>query len=163
MDEQFKNDFIVLRGTRCYFIDAETLLVRIGTIVGYNNLTHVVTIRVKRSHTKNEYDLIYRTRPYIWFDLEHCLMWLTEFLRNAGLLQIKVMDLSDQLDGSTSILNTTEEIGDKYTIYLNGLRQNREDYVIDDENGILEILISPIPNSHDKLTIEYWKTSSIPE
>ncbi len=155
-----KNDFIIIRGTRCYFIDANTFIIRTGIIVGYNNTLGQVTIKVKNN--SNEYDVIYRNRDYIWFDLEECLLWLTNYLRDSGMLTIKVMNLTSQLNGVNNIFKLRESLGDKYTIFLNGLRQDRYDYIIDNDNLTITSLSSDIPSQKDTLIIEYWKSSELP-
>lgn len=151
------NDFITIGRTVCYFIDYETYRICTGTIVKYNNLNGLITIRYKND--KNNYILLYRSRPYIWFVLEDCLIWLNKYLEENAMPKLHVMNLSDQLDGVKDTLTTTDKIGDTYTIYLNGLRQNREDYVIDDMNNQIKLLIEPLPSKDDILTIEYWKKS----
>ena len=156
-----KNDFIIIRGTRCYFIDANTFIIRTGVIVGYDNISSQITIKVKNNF--NEYDVVYRNRDYIWFDLEECLLWLTNYLRDSGMLTIKVMNLTSQLNGINKVFKLKETLGDKYTIFLNGLRQDRYDYIVDDSNLTLTSLSNDIPTQKDTLIIEYWKTSELPE
>ena len=156
-----KNDFIIIRGTRCYFIDANTFIIRTGIIVGYDNISRRVTLKVKNNF--DSYDVLYRNRDYIWFDLEECLLWLTDYLRDSGMLTIKVMDLTSQLNGTNNVLKLQETLGDKYTIFLNGLRQDRNDYEVDNNNLTLTLLFNTIPSSKDTLIIEYWKTSELPE
>lgn len=151
------NDFIELGRTTCYFIDMEEYLILTGVIIGYDNLRNLVTILYKIPGSENQYEIIYRQRPYIWFILEECLIWLNKYLEEQAMPKLYVMNLSDQLDGVNDTLETTDKIGDTYTIYLNGLRQNREDYTIDDDNKQIKLLIEPIPNQNDIFTIEYWK------
>lgn len=149
------NDFITINRTTCYFILDEVFQVASGVIVGYNNFNGTIKIRYKQEG--NNYIILYRSRDRIWFTYNDCLLWLNEWLREHIMPKIYIMDLSPQLDGVKNVINLTEAITDSYTIYLNGLRQNRENYVIDNENLTLTIYIDPLPESTDVLTIEYWK------
>lgn len=149
------NDFITINRTTCYFILDEVFQVASGVIVGYNNFNGTIKIRYKQKG--NSYIILYRSRDRIWFTYNDCLLWLNEWLREHIMLKIHIMDLSSQLDGVKNVINLTEAITNSYTIYLNGLRQNRENYVIDNENLTLTIYIDPLPESTDVLTIEYWK------
>lgn len=149
------NDFITINRTTCYFILDEVFQVASGVIVGYNNFNGTIKIRYKQEG--NSYIILYRSRDRIWFTYNDCLLWLNEWLREHIMPKIYIMDLSSQLDGVKNVINLTEAITDSYTIYLNGLRQNRENYVIDNENLTLTIYIDPLPESTDVLTIEYWK------
>ena len=151
------NDFIELGRTTCYFVDMEEYRILTGVINGYDNLRNLVTILYKIPGSENQYEIIYRQRPYIWFILEECLIWINKYLEENAMPKLYVMNLSDQLDGVKNTLETTDTIGDTYTIYLNGLRQNREDYTIDDDNKQIKLLFEPLPNQNDILTIEYWK------
>lgn len=156
-----KSDFFIIGGTRCYFIDANTFIIRTGILIGYDNVIDRATIKVK-NHL-NDYDIVYRNREYVWFDLEECLIWLTNYLRDSGMLTIKVMDLTYQLNGVDNVFKLNEALGDKYTIFLNGLRQDRYDYIVDDNNLTLTLQTTNIPTSKDTLIIEYWKSSELPE
>lgn len=148
------NDFITIGRTTCYFIDNNTYQILTGVIMNYNNFNGVVKISYKKD--KNNYDEVYRNRDNIWFCLEDCLLYLNEFLKENVMPRLNVINLSDQLDGTTNILKIPNTISDSYTIYLNGLRQNREDFVINNIDLTLTILFEPIPNKPDILTIEYW-------
>lgn len=156
-----KSDFFIIGGTRCYFIDANTFIIRTGILIGYDNVIDRATIKVK--NYLNDYDIVYRNREYVWFDLEECLIWLTNYLRDSGMLTIKVMDLTYQLNGVDNVFKLNETLGDKYTIFLNGLRQDRYDYIVDDNNLTLTLQTTNIPTSKDTLIIEYWKSSELPE
>lgn len=148
------NDFITIGRTTCYFIDNNTYQILTGVIMNYNNFNGVVKISYKID--KNNYGEVYRNRDNIWFCLEDCLLYLNEFLKENVMPRLNVINLSDQLDGTTNILKIPNTISDSYTIYLNGLRQNREDFVINNIDLTLTILFEPIPNKPDILTIEYW-------
>lgn len=148
------NDFITIGRTTCYFIDNNTYQILTGVIMNYNNFNGLIKISYKVG--KNEYIDIYRNRDNIWFCLEDCLLYLNEFLKENVMPRLQVIDLSDQLDGTTNILKIPNTISDSYTIYLNGLRQNREDFIINNIDLTLTILFEPIPNKPDILTIEYW-------
>lgn len=157
-----KNDFIVLGRTQCYFIDWVNMKISTGEIIAYNNINRTVTIRCKYNNTSNEYITIYRGRDYIWFRLEHALKWFNDYLRDMGMLSIKIMNLTDQLDGTKTVLNLSQRLGNNYTIYLNGLRQNRENYIIDDENLTITMVdLDEIPNQNDILTIEYLQAQEV--
>ena len=155
-----KNDFIIIRGTRCYFIDNIKFLIRTGIIVGYDNIKRTVTIKSKSF--SNEYEVVYRNRDYIWFDLEKCLLWLTDYLRTKKTMgKFKVMDLSSQLDGINKTFNLSSKIKDNYTIYMNGLRQDRNDFIIDDNELKITLLFDYTPTTEDTLVIEYWEEEEI--
>ena len=150
-----KNDFIILGRTECYFVDWTNKTIGVGTIVAYNNIERIVTIQYKVRHP-NEYVTLYRSRDYIWFKLEEALEWYNDYLRDTGMLLLKVMDLTEQLDGSTTTYRLSERIGESYTIYLNGLRQNRENFIVDNDNLTVTIEdLDFIPDERDILSIEY--------
>lgn len=148
------SDFITIGRTTCYFIDNNTYQILTGVIVNYNNFNGVIKILYKID--KNNYQEVYRNRDYIWFCIEDCLLYLTNFLKENVMPRLNVINLSDQLDGTTNILKIPNTISDSYTIYLNGLRQNREDFVINNNDLTITILFTPIPDKSDILTIEYW-------
>lgn len=153
-----RNDFIILGRTTCYFIEGQTNLIQVATIIKYDNYNGMITLRYKQ--LENYYTIIYRPRNRIWFDLKECLLFLVDYIKGENMYLLEAMNLSDQLDGSTNILSLEESIGDRYTIYLNGLRQNREDYIVDNTRLELTMLIDPIPNQDDILTIEWWKNNA---
>lgn len=154
------NDFIILRKTKCYFVDYNNFIIRMGIIVGYDNIND--TVHIKSKNYKYGYDILYRNRKHIWFDLEECLLWLNEYLRNeSGMGEFKVMELTSQLNGIDTEYKINEPIGDRYTIYLNGLRQDRNDFEINDQTLIIKVLFEYIPTSNDTLSIEYWKPNEI--
>lgn len=156
-----KNDFIVLNRTECYFIDWTNMVIGIGTIIAYDNIHRRVTI--KHQIHPNEYVILYRARDYIWFRLEEALKWFNDYLRDYGMIRLAVMDLSNQLDGHTTTFNLSEPIYSNYTIYLNGLRQDRNDFVVDNVNLILTMNADYIPTSDDTLSIEYLKVNRLEE
>lgn len=161
-----KNDFIVLGKTQCYFIDWVNLRICIGEIIAYNNINRTVTIRCKYNYNPilkdYEYIIVYRGRDYIWFRLECALEWFNNYLRDYGMISLKVMDLTDQLDGIKTTFNLSRKIGRNYTIYINGLRQNRENFIIDDNNHTITVVdLDEIPNQHDILTIEYLQVEDV--
>lgn len=158
-----KNDFIVLGRTECYFIDWVNMRIGVGTIIAYNNINRTVTIQYK-INKPNEWILVYRGRDYIWFRLECALAWFNDYLRDWGMIQLKVMDLTNQLDGVKTTLTLSERIGENYTIYLNGLRQNRENFIIDNDNLTITMVdLDMIPTEEDILSIEYLKKEDITE
>lgn len=158
-----KNDFIVLGRTECYFIDWVNMRIGVGTIIAYDNINRTVTIQYK-INKPNDWVLVYRGRDYIWFRLECALAWFNNYLRDWGMIQLKVMNLTDQLDGVKTILTLSERIGENYTIYLNGLRQNRENFIIDNDNLTVTMVdLDMIPTEEDILSIEYLKKEDITE
>lgn len=158
-----KNDFIVLGRTECYFIDWVNMRIGEGTIIAYDNINRTVTIQYK-INKPNDWILVYRSRDYIWFRLECALAWFNNYLRDWGMIQLKVMNLTDQLDGVKTTLTLSERIGENYTIYLNGLRQNRENFIIDNDNLTVTMVdLDMIPTEEDILSIEYLKKEDITE
>ena len=158
-----KNDFIVLGRTECYFIDWVNMRIGVGTIIAYDNINRTVTIQYK-INKPNDWILVYRSRDYIWFRLECALTWFNNYLRDWGMIQLKVMNLTDQLDGVKTTLTLSERIGENYTIYLNGLRQNRENFIIDNDNLTVTMVdLDMIPTEEDILSIEYLKKEDITE
>lgn len=158
-----KNDFIVLGRTECYFIDWVNMRIGVGTIIAYDNINRTVTIQYK-INKPNDWILVYRSRDYIWFRLECALAWFNDYLRDWGMIQLKVMNLTDQLDGVKTTLTLSERIGENYTIYLNGLRQNRENFIIDNDNLTVTMVdLDMIPTEEDILSIEYLKKEDITE
>ena len=152
-----KNDFIVLNRTECYFIDWVNMVIGIGRIIAYDNINRQVTIEYKLGH--NNYILVYRSRDYIWFRLEYALQWFNDYLKDYGMVNLKIQDLSSQLDGVRRTFTLTEYIGENYTIFLNGLRQDREDFIVDEDNHTITMNTEYIPNEDDTLSIEYLSTA----